>query len=1571
MKCLMRLLMVVGLALCLPVRAQLPAPLAQPSLDLRAAAQGRTAVLLPDGSAIVSHDGRWLGGEVERPGLAKIRPDGTADSAWQVEPNGTVFGLAVVGDELLIAGTFSAVNGASRLGLAKASISTGALSTWNPNAGSSSSYRFDSFAVVGNSVYVGGTFTQLGTADRSLVAKIDLVSGAVDPGFSVTAVASFSSDIIVRTDGASLFVAGVFSSINGVARSNAAKLSLVDGAVDPAWAPVFNSNVFRMEIDEGFVYLAGCFSEAAGLARNGAARVSASGSGAVDPTWNPAPQSNACLYGLNVTPNHVYLGGFLSQLGGVAVQRVGRVAKTGAGAADPSWRPATDGLFTFGVWAKADGTALLLGDFVQVGATYTPGVARLDASGNASASGPYSEDRGWVEALASAPDGGTYVGGRFQRIGAAFRPGLLRLTPAGALDAGWLPPLVGRRWVSALASDANHVYVGGEFASAGTPTVNNLLRLTHSGSFDSNWIPGASGPVLALAIDEAANTVFAGGPFNAVAGQARNNIAELSRSTGLPTAFNPNPNAQVRAIAPIGDAVFIAGNFSSVAGVARSRVAKVNRSGALDPNFVANANSTVRALLPGPDGTLYVGGFFTSISGLGRTGLARLSQASGAPDPSWTTFPNSAVTTLAAASDGIYAGGNFSSMGDQPRQLLARISHGNQVAALFAPSLDVGLTTVMEQGGRVLAGGFMGYYAPASQRQVGLLAFPLNATPVATTTTITSDSPERSQPFQLYRVTVNVVGAGGLPAANQRVDISDDRGELCSALLDSAGNGACELVGRVPGTRQLTARFAGTPLLLPSSATEPHTVAGESSTPPVNTAIDLRSASAPVASVRLSDGSLVIGGSFNRVGDQIRRGLAKLRPDGSLDTAFSADVIGSVTGLARDSADNIYVLGAFGYIDGVQRRSIAKLTPAGDVVAGWTAGNTALDTSVGPARLAVEPDGNVLVQTVPALVTTPQNGSFISNQVIRLSGSTGAVMPGFSVELSTNTFTRAVSANLLVEGSMLYVYGSFDRVNGADVAQIARVSLVGGVLDPSFVLNPGGPVAGGSYPVQVAIQDGAGGLYLAGSFTQLAGQAVTQPVRVSGAGTVSPAFAPTGFTGVGAMLLLEGSLYVSGSNCVSGAACTFATSKLDPQTGLADPAFQSGFSSSALQPLGADLWLSYGAQLLDANQVLALGAIRLRGTDGVRVPTEFVTRPPFIRALARQPDGATLIGGNFVRVGGNQANLVRVTATGQFDTAFAPALDGRSVVALSVSASGEIFAGSGGALFKFTPSGARDPSFGTGGEVALAGTVFALAPQPDGLLAGGQFSVIGGVSRQALAKLDPGTGAVDPTWNAQISNNGAVLAIQRTVSGDLFLGGSFTSVGGQPRQNLARITSTGALSSSWSASANSIVWSLLLDDDALYVGGGFSSLGGSARQRIGRLDASTGALQPWNPNSGTISGSVLAMAASQDGGVFVGGSFRSMGGAFRSSAAKLDRVTGLADPNWNPSFDGPVYAILTGYGETPPRGPRLAHIDQAVTLGGEFEFAGPVPMLGFTAVEPTGIPPREIFCSGFEQRACE
>ena len=200
-----------------------------------------------------------------------------------------------------------------------------------------------------------------------------------------------------------------------------------------------------------------------------------------------------------------------------------------------------------------------------------------------------------------------------------------------------------------------------------------------------------------------------------------------------------------------------------------------------------------------------------------------------------------------------------------------------------------------------------------------MLAFPLNASPVATTLRITTDLPENTQPFQFYRVEVNA-NANGLALAGQRITVECDSGVSCETTLDSAGNGACELASRTAGTRTLTARFAGAPLFQPATDTESHNVATIAATPPANPAFELRSPGYGYAVSRLSNGDLLVGGRFNRIGDTPRRGIVRLDANGAADPAYQADVIGSVYDVARGPNDSAYVFGSFTAIDGVLRR---------------------------------------------------------------------------------------------------------------------------------------------------------------------------------------------------------------------------------------------------------------------------------------------------------------------------------------------------------------------------------------------------------------------------------------------------------------------------------------------------------------------------------------------------------------------------------------------------------------------------------------------------------------------------
>ncbi|WP_298627954.1 PQQ-binding-like beta-propeller repeat protein [uncultured Legionella sp.] len=79
--------------------------------------------------------------------------------------------------------------------------------------------------------------------------------------------------------------------------------------------------------------------------------------------------------------------------------------------------------------------------------------------------------------------------------------------------------------------------------------------------------------------------------------------------------------------------------------------------------------------------------------------------------------------------------------------------------------------------------------------------------------------------------------------------------------------------------------------------------------------------------------------------------------------------------------------------------------------------------------------------------------------------------------------------------------------------------------------------------------------------------------------------------------------------------------------------------------------------------------------------------------------------------------------------------------------------------------------------------------------------------------------------------------------------------------------------------ANDLVKTLLVSGGTVYVGGTFTSIGGEVRNRIAALDAVTGSLTAWNPNANE---QVNALAASGST-VYAGGVFSLLNGLTLSS----------------------------------------------------------------------------------------
>jgi hypothetical protein len=161
------------------------------------------------------------------------------------------------------------------------------------------------------------------------------------------------------------------------------------------------------------------------------------------------------------------------------------------------------------------------------------------------------------------------------------------------------------------------------------------------------------------------NTMYVGGEFASIGGQARNNLAAMDAQTGKVTAWSPNTNSKVLAIATSNNTIYIGGNFYEVGGQSRSKLAAIDATtGQIttwNPNVAGTVNTlaTVNALAVAGN-TMYVGGEFASIGGQARNNLAAIDAQTGKVT-AWSPNMNNSVYTLTFSGNVLYAGGNFTS----------------------------------------------------------------------------------------------------------------------------------------------------------------------------------------------------------------------------------------------------------------------------------------------------------------------------------------------------------------------------------------------------------------------------------------------------------------------------------------------------------------------------------------------------------------------------------------------------------------------------------------------------------------------------------------------------------------------------------------------------------------------------------------------------------------------------------------------------------------------------------------------------------------------------------------------
>ncbi len=230
--------------------------------------------------------------------------------------------------------------------------------------------------------------------------------------------------------------------------------------------------------------------------------------------------------------------------------------------------------------------------------------------------------------------------------------------------------------------------------------------------------------------------------------------------------------------------------------------------------------------------------------------------------------------------------------------------------------------------------------------------------------------------------------------------------------------------------------------------------------------------------------------------------------------------------------------------------------------------------------------------------------------------------------------------------------------------------------------------------------------------------------------------------------------------------------------------------------------------------------------------------------------------------------------------------------------------------------GGLDPSFNpnVGGTI-----IYSVARQTDGkVLLGGVFSTVGGQTRNNLARVGA-DGSLDSLFDPNADDNVRSVVLQP--DGKILIGGEFTTVQGQPRNRIARLNADGSLDSSFDPDCNGTVYAIAVQPDGkIVVGGLFTTIDGQARDSVARLNAD-GTFDSSFGDSAPGAG-IDAIALQPDGKVLIGGSFLNLGGLSRESIARLN-ADGTVDPSFNAgSIDDSVRTLaLQGDGKVLIGGP--------------------------------------------------